>query len=91
MTAVVFFGGAQMVFLGGVGEFIGRIFHQVKGRPIFLVNTFIAAGTRYDLPAQFASLDREARRVILRDLATKAHTTVHPVDWHHGEDKQHSS
>jgi dolichol-phosphate mannosyltransferase len=81
MTAVVFFGGVQMVFLGVIGEYIGRIFNEVKGRPIFLVNTLLAAGARYELPAQFAALDGRARRAVLRDLATKAHAgdALHPM------------
>jgi dolichol-phosphate mannosyltransferase len=77
MTVVVFFGGLQMIFLGVVGEYVGRIFHEVKGRPIFLVDTVITGAARYELPVQFAALDGDARRAVLRDLATKVARTVH--------------
>jgi dolichol-phosphate mannosyltransferase len=71
MTAVVFFGAAQLVFIGLVGEYVGRVFQEVKGRPLFLVETLLASGACYDLPPQFAALAPAARRDVLRDLAAK--------------------
>ena len=37
MTAVLFMGGAQLVTLGVIGEYLGRVFNETKGRPLYLV------------------------------------------------------
>ena len=37
MIAVMFFGGIQLVFIGVLGEYICRIFEEVKLRPLYLV------------------------------------------------------
>jgi glycosyltransferase involved in cell wall biosynthesis len=37
VVSVMFFSGIQLVFLGVIGEYIGRIFAEVKRRPLYLV------------------------------------------------------
>ena len=37
MLVTLFFGGVQLLFLGILGEYIGRIFEQVKERPLYLI------------------------------------------------------
>jgi glycosyltransferase involved in cell wall biosynthesis len=38
IIAIIFMGGAQLVTIGILGEYIGRIYEEVKQRPLFLVN-----------------------------------------------------
>ena len=37
LSLLLFFGGLQLVGLGVVGEYIGRIYDEAKGRPIYLI------------------------------------------------------
>ena len=41
IIAVTFFSGVQLLCLGIVGEYIGRIYDEVKGRPMFIVDKII--------------------------------------------------
>jgi dolichol-phosphate mannosyltransferase len=43
-TAVLFIGGAQLVTLGIIGEYIGRIYAEVKRRPLYVVQERLGFG-----------------------------------------------
>lgn len=47
-VAVLLMSGVQLVSLGIIGEYIGRIYREVKGRPLYLVQTRLGFGTKSD-------------------------------------------
>jgi dolichol-phosphate mannosyltransferase len=62
--ALLLIGGLQLVFLGVIGEYIGRIYSEAKGRPLFLVLEelgFEAAHAESERPAAPAPAPARAR------------------------------
>lgn len=40
MTVMLFMGGVQLLFIGILGEYLGRTFDEVKGRPLYFVDDY---------------------------------------------------
>ncbi len=51
MVVVLFLGGLQLLAIGIAGEYLGRIFIETKGRPLYLVNRhYTASAAKTALP-----------------------------------------
>jgi dolichol-phosphate mannosyltransferase len=76
MTAVTLFGAVQLLVLGVMGEYLGRLFQEAKARPLFLVDSVLMNGAEHKLPAEFSSLGPAARQGLYDVLRTQSQPAI---------------
>ena len=78
MVSVLILGGLQLMFLGVIGEYIGRIYEETKQRPIYLIQH--SAGFDNSAATSRAAFDLSHSAGLLSDqqLAARAHREGFP-------------
>ena len=54
ILVITFLSGVQLLFLGVIGEYLGRVYEEVKGRPTYVVGELVRASAQVVAPVELA-------------------------------------
>jgi dolichol-phosphate mannosyltransferase len=65
LASTALFSGIQLVVLGVIGEYLGRVVEEVKRRPLFTIGALRRDGVNHRLPSEFSALSALQQAAVL--------------------------
>ncbi|AYG65472.1 MULTISPECIES: glycosyltransferase family 2 protein [unclassified Rhizobium] len=65
MAAITAFSAIQLICIGIIGEYVGRLVQENKRRPMFMIESLLQGGRSLDIPSDFSDLDATGKRQAL--------------------------
>ncbi|TWB55413.1 dolichol-phosphate mannosyltransferase [Rhizobium sp. ERR 922] len=62
MAAITAFSAIQLICIGIIGEYIGRLVQESKRRPMFMIESLLQGGRPLEIPSDFSDLDAAGKR-----------------------------
>jgi dolichol-phosphate mannosyltransferase len=81
MAALSLFSSLQFLVLGVLGEYVGRIFVEVKRRPLFVLDRVCVNNEEFRLPSDFGAI-AQAERLRMMDELVRTGTQLHSFPAH---------
>jgi polyisoprenyl-phosphate glycosyltransferase len=53
ILAITFLSGVNLFFLGIIGEYVGRVYEETKGRPHYIIRRIVSKGVNRDDEREF--------------------------------------
>jgi dolichol-phosphate mannosyltransferase len=72
VVALLFLGGVQLISIGIMGEYIGRVYEEAKGRPLFLTRELIGELGPSARPRPRTWIDRDSPAVVMASGTARA-------------------
>jgi dolichol-phosphate mannosyltransferase len=69
MAAISALSAIQLIALGTLGEYVGRLVQEHKRRPMFMIDCVVQGEVMSELPDDFSELDTASRRSELGKLS----------------------
>ncbi len=70
VISIMFFSGVQLISLGVLGEYLGRVYEEVKARPLYIVSDAIGFDAPPETPPQRAANSDQPATVKHTDVGT---------------------
>ncbi|MBM7045209.1 glycosyltransferase family 2 protein [Rhizobium lusitanum] len=62
MAAIAAFSAIQLICIGIIGEYVGRLVQENKRRPMFMIESLVQGNRSLDIPGDFSELDAATKR-----------------------------